>query len=92
MFITGLSGSVKESTSSTGVSEVMPTKSELPLLLKVDQSVDEMSPREEAEAVGMLRVWVVAPEEKPKPPLIEEVAKIWETPVRPFKDVSAVAR
>mgnify|MGYP007062775107 CR=1 FL=1 len=46
------------------------------LLLKVDQSVDERSPREEAEAVGMFSVWVVAEDEKPKPPLFEVVAKV----------------
>lgn len=35
---------------------------------------------------------MVADEEKPKPPLLEVVAKVWVDPVRPFKDVTAVAR
>ncbi len=35
---------------------------------------------------------MVAEEEKPKPPLVEVVAKVWVAPVRPFKEVTAVAR
>ena len=45
------------------------------LLLKVDQSVEERSPRGlEADAVGMLRVCVVPDDAKPQPPLVVVVA------------------
>ena len=56
------------------------------LLLNVVQSLDVKSPSDNDEAVGMFRVWTEPEEEKPKPPLVEVVAKVCVGAVKPLSE------
>jgi hypothetical protein len=56
------------------------------LLLNVAQSADERSPSDSDDAVGMFSVWIEPDEEKPKPPLVDDVANVWTGAVRPLSE------
>ena len=56
------------------------------------QSDDESRPRESELAVGMFSVCVEPADVKPKPPLVDVVAKVCDAAVRPLSEVIAEVR